>query len=382
MDKHLKHLAQGPDPDFLRMMFEEQPDPALQFMDNWYKSFQAPHSSMVAERLLFQCAANPVTCPLAAVRNMGHTSTEAIFGKESVEESQRRTLMGMKGMDFMEHAKAGADELASRVKDAMDYHQYFTEFPAPRGAAKPKYLDKSPVILANADLYPANLTRMGVKEKMEYYINTFCSDASVTPADYSGLLFKAWTGPSYTFGIAAPSVEWDGGSKTLTVTKPSVLYSKLPSAIEKGGFQKGGADDKSCSFDSGLAYKKKDGTYVIPEFGGGGTLKTYPEAYAKTHNDLPLIYIDAKKPKTYPSLKAWYGCFFDTSGSCSSSGFDWSGLPPLDSVLSFGGGAAPLAGLFGLFGLDGGTAFNGTNSTNATGFAGVGSVVDALTDLF
>ena len=52
MDKHLKHLAQGPDPDFLRMMFEEQPDPALQFMDNWYKSFQAPHSSMVAERLL------------------------------------------------------------------------------------------------------------------------------------------------------------------------------------------------------------------------------------------------------------------------------------------------------------------------------------------
>ena len=40
----------------------------------------------------------------------------------------------------------------------------------------------------------------------------------------------------HTFGIGAPSVEWDGESKTLTVTKPAVLYGKTPSSIEKGGF--------------------------------------------------------------------------------------------------------------------------------------------------
>merc|ERR1712224_697807 len=72
-------------------------------------------------------------------------------------------------------------------------------------------------------------------------------------------------------------VRFDKETMTLTVIKPRVLYQKKGGyEVKKGSFNKGAAKEKECAFASGFAYKGK-----VPEFGGEGTLKEYPEEYKK-----------------------------------------------------------------------------------------------------
>merc|ERR1711959_507319 len=412
----------------MRMLFEAEPDPALVFLDAWSNSFENVQNSMVADRLLYQCATQPATCPLAGIKSMGFEGAEDLMVENgrrlrfvgsggghshsfpSVQDVASNVHSGIQkgaeawrqgvhksveaGIGAAKGAVEGTKEFVGRVADSMDYKQYWVPAPAVASAK----IDKMPVRFDNPDAFAPD--SYGLIEKMKYYIDTFCADGEIIPPAYDLAMTKEWQGSTFRFVVTPPRVVFDKKTMTLVVQKPRVLYQKRGGyEVKKGSFSKGAASEKACAFASGFAYKGK-----VPQFEGAGTLKEYGNEYTKiypmtrggllaavsqttdekvadvgcadnTNNcwaeaaalpagPLPPVYIDMLDPGTYPSLAVWWECWLPDS--CPNN-FNWiENLPGL-------------LGLLGLLGLidvgdddgGGGVATNGTtlkstNSTNST----------------
>jgi hypothetical protein len=393
--EHLKDVATGPDENMMRMLFEAEPDPALVFLDAWSNSFENVQNSMVADRLLFQCATQPASCPLAGVKQMGLQGAQDLMTHKGRRLSFFNSGGGGNGHKFpsmndvashvQEGVKKGAEmwgkaakgavegskELVGRVADSIDYKQYWVPAPAVPNSAKAADM---PVRFSNPDAFAPDSD--GLIAKMKYYIDTFCEDGEIAEPEYDFAMTKEWRGSTFRFVITAPIVRFDKETMTLTVIKPRVLYQKKGGyAVKKGSFNKGAAKEKACAFASGFAYKGK-----VPQFEGEGTLKEYPDEYTKIFpmtrgglaaagqqcddeskcdtsacpdgtNDcwkqassaslpdgpLPFIYIDMLDPGTYPSLAVWWQCWL--AETCQDNAFSWIQNSPA------------LIGLLGLLGL-------------------------------
>merc|ERR1711959_745314 len=166
-----------------------------------------------------------------------------------------------------------------------------------------------------------------------------------------------WRGSTFRFVITAPVVRFDKETMTLTVIKPRVLYQKKGGyEVKKGSFNKGAAKEKVCKFASGLAYKGK-----VPQFGGEGTLKEYPEAYKKIF------------PMTRGGLLA-AGQQCDDESKCDSACPDGSNecwkqgsCPDTFNWIENAPALIGLLGLLGLLGID--EDLNTTQSTPPNGTA-------------
>ena len=350
---------------------------------------------MVADRLLFQCATQPASCPLAGVKQMGLQGAQDLMTHKGRRLSFFNSGGGGNGHKFpsmndvashvQEGVKKGAEmwgkaakgavegskEFVGRVADSIDYKQYWVPAPAVPNSAKAADL---PIRFSNPYAFAPDSD--GLIAKMKYYIDTFCTDGEIVEPQYDFAMTKEWRGSTFRFVITAPIVRFDKETMTLTVIKPRVLYQKKGGyAVKKGSFNKGAAKEKACAFASGFAYKGK-----VPQFEGEGTLKEYPDEYTKIFpmtrgglaaagqqcddeskcdtsacpdgtNDcwkqassaslpdgpLPFIYIDMLDPGTYPSLAVWWQCWLQES--CQDNAFSWIQNSPA------------LIGLLGLLGL-------------------------------
>ena len=372
---------------------------------------------MVADRLLFQCATEPASCPLTGVKSLGIEGTEDLITqngrrlkffsgggggggghnfpsvKDMASKGANMWRDGVhKGIEMgigaAKGAVEGSKEFVGRVADSMDYKQYWVPAPAVSGKAS-----QWPVRFSNPDAFAPDSD--GLIAKMKYYIDTFCEDGEIAPPEYDLAMTKEWRGSTFRFVITPPRVIFDKATMTLTVIKPRVLYQKKGMyEVKKGSFSKGAAKEKSCLFESGFAYKGK-----VPVFEGEGTLKEYANEYVKTYPmvrgglaaaskdctdggkcetdtcpdgtnncwleasditegaPLVLIYIDLYDPETYPGLAEWFACW--VPGSCPNN-FDWLGaFPALTGLLG-------LLGLFGILEDDGNSTSPSSNSTNST----------------
>jgi len=359
---------------------------------------------MVADRLLFQCATQPASCPLAGVKQMNLDGAQDLMTHKgrrlsffnsgggggghkfpSVHDVASHVQEGVKkGAEMWGKAAKGAvegsKEFVGRVADSIDYKQYWVPAPAVPNSAKAADM---PIRFSNPYAFAPDSD--GLIAKMKYYIDTFCTDGEIAAPEYDFAMTKEWRGSTFRFVITAPVVRFDKETMTLTVIKPRVLYQKKGGyEVKKGSFMKGAAKEKECAFASGFAYKGK-----VPQFGGEGTLKEYPEEYKKIFpmtrggllaagqqcddeskcdiacpdgsnecwkqassaslpdGPLPPIYIDMYDPGTYPSLSVWWECW--QPGSCPDT-FNWiENAPALIGLLG-------LLGLLGIDDDDGGSA--------------------------
>ena len=274
----LEEIRPGPHENDLHELFNYKLEPELEALIAAQHYFENPETSVLAERMLEICELDMVNCPL-----LQHIPEEDRIGSKVYYA------------DADEALQEEGDESESENQGRKLQQEKFPVTPAPPvpEGSKSKWLD-----------IPSPPSNYGAVSSFQFYRDEYCTPPSVSPATFNFVSRTNFNGVTYAFAILGGSATWSPKDQTLSVQKPQVVYSKQESSWEKTGGRtsKGSASEKSCDFSSPV-YKKGEG------IGYSKTLGIEQQFFKPTANS--AIYIDAKRPETYPSLGAWFRCWIE-----------------------------------------------------------------------
>jgi hypothetical protein len=271
----LEEIRPGPHEDDLHLLFNHQLEPELEALTAAQHYFENPETSVLAERMLQLCELDMKNCPL-----LQHIPEEDRLGKTIV-------------FDDADADATSTNEEGRKLQQAKEYVEGNPD-------SKSLWLD-----------IPEAPSNFGAVSRFQFYRDGYCTPPTVFPAEFNFVPRTEFEGVVYAFAVLGGNAQWNPSTQTLDVQKPQVVYSKRASSWTKeGGFTtKGAAVEKSCDFSAAVQLKGKG-------IGYEQVLGIEEQKFVPTANT--PIYVDALKPETYPSLKAWFECWIDPENpNCS-----------------------------------------------------------------